>query len=356
MVPGFESILDQNQPIRLLSTLFHNGAVPHALLFTGIEGVGKINCAMVFAMLCNCLEKRYISGNQDRIDFSTLTDGYFINPCGSCRVCKKIESGNHPDIILIKPSGNFIRIEQIRDLGNIIALKPYEAKMRVVIISDARYMTPGAGNALLKSLEEPPERTIFILTANQLSDLMPTIVSRCQHIRFNPIPLKSITKMLVAKFSIDQENAEIIASLTGGSFSKALKLGRTHRVNWINYRKWLLDSVAMNYFTGESTETIARSYGLIFALADKLSKNKDLLFESLEMIETWLRDIAIYKYSPDKVINIDMIENVEYVSGKVSIKSLISKMKAIHKAQKNILANANPKITLDILILRLVGA
>ena len=353
---GFESILDQKQPVRILSTLFHNGAVPHALLFTGIDGVGKTNCAMVFAMLCNCLEKCHITDKQDRIDFATLTDGYFINPCGNCRACKKIESGNHPDIILIKPGGNFIRIEQIRDLGNIIALKPYEAKMRVVIISDARRMTPEAGNALLKSLEESPERTIFILTANQVSDLIPTIVSRCQHIRFNPIPLKSIAKMLAAKFSLDQKNAEIIASLAGGSFSKALKLGRTHKVNWINYRKWFLDSVAMNYFTGESSETIAKPYGLIFALADKLSKNKDLLFESLEMIETWLRDIAIYKYSPDKVVNIDMIENVKNVSKKVSVKSLISKIKAIHKAQKNILANANPKITLDILILKLVGA
>ena len=354
-MPGFESILDQKQPVRILSTLFHNGAVPHALLFTGIEGSGKTNCAMVFAMLCNCLKKCNITGNQDRIDFLTLTDGYFINPCGSCKACKKIESGNHPDIIRIKPNGNFIRIEQIRDLGNIIALKPYEAKMRVVIISDAQHMTPEAGNALLKSLEEPPERTIFILTANQVSDLVPTIVSRCQHIRFNPISLKSITSMLVAKFSMEQESAETIASLAGGSFSKALKLAGTHTINWINYRKWLLDSVAMNYFTGESAET-ARAYGLIFALADKLSKNKDLLFESLEMIETWLRDIAIYKYSPDKVINIDMIENVKYVSMKVSIKSLISKIKAIHKAQKNIRANANPKITLDILILRLVGA
>ncbi|MBL0732605.1 MAG: DNA polymerase III subunit delta' [Desulfosarcina sp.] len=354
-MPGFESILDQKQPAMILSTLFHNGTVPHALLFTGIEGAGKTNCAMVFAMLCNCLKKCNITGNQDRIDFSTLTDGYCINPCGSCKACKKIESGNHPDIILIKPNGNFIRIEQIRDLGNIIALKPYEAKIRVVIISDVQHMTPEASNALLKSLEEPPERTMFILTASQVSDLVPTIVSRCQHIRFNPVSLKSITSMLVAKFSMEQESAETIASLAGGSFSKALKLARTQTINWINYRKWLLDSIAMNHFTGESAET-ERAYGLIFALADKLSKNKDLLFESLEMIETWLRDVAIYKYSPDKVINIDMIENVKYVSMKVSIKSLISKIKAIHKARKNIRANANPKITLDILILRLVGA
>ncbi|MCD6273415.1 MAG: hypothetical protein J7K30_11385 [Deltaproteobacteria bacterium] len=355
-MPGFESISDQKQPIRILTSLFQKGAVPHALLFTGIEGVGKKNCAIAFAMLCNCLEKRYITGDQAGVDFSALSDGSFINPCCSCRSCRKIESANHPDIILIKPVGAFMRIEQIRNLGDIIAMKPYEAQMRMVIISDAQCMTPEAGNALLKSLEEPPERTIFILIANQISDLIPTIVSRCRHIRFNPIPLRSITEMLVAKFLLDPESSKVIASLANGSFSKALKMGANNRVNWINHRKWLLNDVARKCFTGEPSDAVAEPYGLIFALSNKLSGDKELLFESLEMIKTWLRDIAVYKYSPDKVVNADMIKSIRSASKKVSIKSINLKVNAIHKAQKNIQANANLRTTLDVLMLRLAGA
>ncbi len=353
---GFESISDQKQPIRILTSLFQNGAVPHALLFTGNEGVGKKTCAIAFAMLCNCLKKRHIPGDQAEVDFSASIGGSFINPCGSCRSCRKIESANHPDIILIKPVGAFLKVEQIRDLGDIIAMKPYEAKIRVVIISDAQRMTPGAGNALLKSLEEPPEGTIFILTANQISDLIPTIVSRCRHIRFNPISLKSITDMLVAKLLLDPESSKVIASLANGSFSKALKMGANNKVNWIKHRKWLLTAVARNCFAGESSGAVAEPYGLIFAIADKLSGNKDLLFESLEIIKTWFRDIAVYKYSPDKVINIDMIKSIKFASEKVSIKLISSKVKAIHKAQKNIRANANLRTTLDVLMLRLAGA
>ncbi|MBL0699952.1 MAG: DNA polymerase III subunit delta' [Desulfosarcina sp.] len=355
-MPGFESISDQNQPIRILTSLFQNGAVPHALLFTGIDGVGKRTCATAFAMLCNCLEKRYITEDQGLFDFSELTDDYLINPCGNCRSCRKIESANHPDIILIKPVGAFIRIEQIRNLCDIIVMKPYEAKMRVVIISDAQRMTQEAGNALLKSLEEPPERTIFILTANQISDLIPTIVSRCRHIRFKPIPLTSITEMLVAKLLLDPENSKVIASLANGSFAKALKIGANKKINRVNHRKWLLKVIATNCFTGEALYNVVEPYGLIFALSDKLSRNKELLFESLEIIKTWLRDIAVYKYSPDKVVNIDMIKNIKSVSEKVSIKSITSKVNAIHKAQKNIQANANLRTTIDVLMLRLAGA
>jgi len=189
-VSGFESIIGQDRPIRILTAFLHKGTIPHALLFTGIEGVGKERAAVALAMAFNCAENR--SGSDAagvdlrRSDHADANRPFTIKPCGICKSCRKIDSDNHPDIIRLKPSGPFIKIDQIRALCQTLAMKPYEAGMRVVIISEAQAMNPAAGNALLKMLEEPPARTILILVAAHPSDLLPTIVSRCQHIRFNP--------------------------------------------------------------------------------------------------------------------------------------------------------------------------
>ena len=187
-MPGFESIIGQDRPIRILTTFLQNGTVPHALLFTGIEGVGKQSAAVTFAMACNCTgdfseNKFEWRDNRTADDHSTADPRHITNPCGNCKPCRKIESKNHPDIIRIKPSGVFIKIDQIRALCQTLAMKPYEAGIRVVLISDAQAMNPAAGNALLKVLEEPPTGTILILVANHTADLLPTIVSRCRHIR-----------------------------------------------------------------------------------------------------------------------------------------------------------------------------
>ncbi|MBW2248732.1 MAG: hypothetical protein JRF62_16445, partial [Deltaproteobacteria bacterium] len=163
--------MGQEQPIRLLTTLLQNGTIPHALLFIGIEGVGKRTAAMALAMACNCkaIKPEHFSERMKiRSDGNIPSDQIkTISPCGRCNSCRKIESGNHPDIIVLNPSGPFIRIGQIRELCGTLAMKPYEARLRVVIISDAQTMNLSAGNALLKLLEEPPDRTILILTALQ---------------------------------------------------------------------------------------------------------------------------------------------------------------------------------------------
>ncbi|UCE54026.1 MAG: hypothetical protein JSV31_00865, partial [Desulfobacterales bacterium] len=164
-MPGFTSIVDQERPIRILTALLYHGTLPHALLFTGIEGVGKREVAIALALACNCLKKN--SGYTPEINKTRVIIGQRIHdpyssvgPCGSCKSCRKIESGNHPDIIQVKPRGPFIKIAQVRALCDTLAMKPYEASTRVVIIHDAQSMNPAASNALLKILEEPPERTI----------------------------------------------------------------------------------------------------------------------------------------------------------------------------------------------------
>ncbi len=345
-MPGFESLIGQEHPVRLLTNLLQNRTIPHALLFTGIEGVGKRTAALMFAMACNCTNNRsecYSEHNKTIY----CSNGKFsaASPCGRCRSCKKIQSGNHPDIIRIKPSGHSIKIAQIRALCHTLAMKPYEAGMRVVIISDAHAMNPEAGNALLKVLEEPPDRTILILTAAQTSDLLPTVVSRCQHIRFYPVSRKSLETYLIDKYEFDMDDANIIAVLANGSISKALfMIDPKNKTDWKNIRNWLINEV-------ESLSL--RSIGSILAFADRLSRNKDTLLDSLGMIKSWMRDLIVCKYCPDKIINNDLRDRIQCASQKTTATSLLEKIRAIETAIKDIRANSNLRLTMEVLVIRL---
>jgi len=224
-------------------------------------------------------------------------------------------------------------------------MKPYEARLRVVIISDAQAMNPAAGNALLKMLEEPPDRTVLILTAVHTSDLLPTIVSRCQHIRFSPIPHNHIEALLVEKQGTSHDDAKIIATMANGSISKALSMiSHMSKINWIKRRAWLLNSV-------ESLSIMSIPSRLAFA--ENLTKNKGALADSLEVMKSWFRDLVICKFDSEQIMNKDLREKIQRNSSKMGVASLLSKIDDIHLAQKNIQANTNLRLTLEVLIMRL---
>ena len=206
-------------------------------------------------------------------------------------------------------------------------------------------MNPSAGNALLKALEEPPARTVLILTAMQTSDLLPTIVSRCQHIRFNPIPDDHIKTLLIEKQGADSDHAEILTIMANGSYSKALFMMRQmKKTNWIRRRAWLLNEI-------ESLPIM--SVPSCLAFAETLSINKDILADSLEVMKSWFRDLIVCRYYPRKVMNKDVIEKIHKNSKKMTVSSLLSKIEDIHLAQRNIQLNSNLRLTLEVLMMRL---
>lgn len=346
-MPRFDSIVDQDRPVQILTTFLEKGTIPHALLFTGIEGVGKQTAAMVFAMACNCKGKdprRFEQDNRDSCDRHPHRSAH--EPCGKCGPCRKIESGNHPDIIHIKPSGDYIRIAQIRTLIEILALKPYEARRRVVIISRAQTMNPAAGNALLKMLEEPPDRTILILIAEQGADLLPTVASRCQHIRFNPISRESLAALLKERNGATEDEALLIAGMANGSLTRAQTM---HRTDWILWRNWLIEASGLD----QPATLSARPVTLLLAFAEKIAGNKESIFEALEVMKSWLRDLIVSYYRPETVINADVKEKIQQTSQKISIKSLLKMIGVIQKAQKDLDARANARLTLEVMMMRL---
>jgi DNA polymerase-3 subunit delta' len=293
------------------------------------------------ALLLSLLQWHAIAGGGEALSAA--------DSCGRCRSCRKIQSGNHPDIIRVEPSGPFIRIKQIRDICDTLSLKPYEARLRIIIISDAQAMNPQAANALLKVLEEPPAQTVLILTAVQTSDLLPTIVSRCQHIRFSPIHREKIETFLIEKHGVNAEDAAIFSAMASGSMTKALSMiKKNSQANWICLRDWLLNIIGLEKTGSLSLEPII----ILLSFAERLSKNKEIIQDSLEIIKTYLRDLIIYKYSPEKIINKDLIRKIQYASQKIAVKSLLLKIEAIQTAQKDIRANTNLRLTLEVMMLK----
>jgi DNA polymerase-3 subunit delta' len=350
-VKGFESISGQDKAVNILRSFIQKGKIPHALLFTGIEGIGKKMSAVAFAMACNCerisLDLAIINEKISAAGaLHEVGKGKPIAPCGACRPCKKILSGSHPDILIIEPAGPVIKIAQIRDILRILNLKPYEAKVRVVIVLKSNTMNASASNALLKVLEEPPDRSILILIAQNSSDLLPTIVSRCRHIRFNPLLKKDIAALLKLNCGIDNEKAEIISNMANGSYARALEMSKS---NWIAHRKWLIRASGL-----DKPEMLAKMpKNLLLAFSEKLAKNKETVLNSLDIIKMWTRDLLVWKYSPEKIINKDLAENIKQASQNIHTEFLLKKVEAIEQAQRDIKENMNLRLCLDILAMNL---
>ncbi len=316
------------------------------MLFTGIPGVGKKATALALAMACNCMEKKSGETPESRKNRRQAGDrsgnrNSSVEPCGTCRSCRKIQAGNHPDIIQIKPVGPLINIAQVRDLRGTLAMKPYEASMRIAILHDAQSMNPSAGNALLKILEEPPERTVLVLIATQTQDLLPTIVSRCQQIRFNPIARAYLEKLLIEEHGIETGVARAMATMAGGSLTRAVAM---FAENWVVRRNWIL---------GELKELSSRPSGHILALAERISAEKGKIPEILEIIKSWLRDLVMAKTYPDKILNQDIRQDIQLASQGIETNSLLSKIELVQTTQNNLQANLNVRLLLEVMLMKL---
>ncbi len=281
-------------------------------------------------MACNCQGEDYIRKKR-------------ASACGQCRSCRKILSKSHPDVHWIFPSGSYIKVDQIRELCRRLSLKPYEAKTRLAIIAEAHTLNPEAGNTLLKVLEDPPEKTLFILTARQASDLLPTILSRCRHIRFNPISRENIKNYLAAHHEINAKDADIVAAMAGGSLSCATAMIEK---NWIEDRHWIIKTL---------TELHNQSINYQLAFAEFLSKDKGRMETAFDIMKSWYRDLAVYAYVPDQLINKDLSDEIAAGSKQISMSRLLDISRMIEETARNIQTNANARLAMDNLVIAISG-
>ncbi len=200
-------LIGQDGAVGLLEAALGQGRLPHALLLAGPEGTGKATAAHQVAARLLCRQ------------------GPDTEPCGKCPPCRHRQAGTAPDLLEVTvAAGEEIRIDVIRDLAREVHLTPQESGCRAVILEPAEAMNPYAANALLKVLEEPPGEAVFLLISHRPDRLLPTIRSRCQPVRFRPVPAAAVERWLEEVHARSGEAARLAARLAGGSPGRALAL------------------------------------------------------------------------------------------------------------------------------------
>lgn len=332
----FRDIVNQDHPVMLLRGAVRGGRVGHAYLLVGPAGVGRRSVALAFAQYLNC----------------ERPDG---DACGECSACRRIAAGNHPDVRILDVArgryleapareykGRDIPIDQIRALRQDAAFPPYEGKWKVFIIADAERMNPHAANSLLKTLEEPPPRVVFVLIAESSVALLPTIVSRCQHVRCTYLRAEQIERALVERWQIDPNRARVLAALADGRLGRALEWAASEAR--MEARERLLDLLPVL----EEGDALAR-----LDAAEALARQADLLPELLDLAVLWYRDLLLWKQlrEPSLLTNRDRQAQIEALATRYSDAQLGARIEAFEGAKDGLKRNVNPRLLLEKLFL-----
>ncbi len=313
-----------------LDHILKSGRIPNALLFWGKKGGGKTAAAVRFVKACNCKKKDH-------------------SPCNLCISCKKIDTGMHPDVIRISvpEEKKSITIAQIRKMGLAVTTRPHEARWRMILIQDAELMNHQAQNALLKVLEEPPDQTFFILTATRTAPFLPTILSRCRQIRFTPPACDQVISLLISRYGVSRDAAAIAVRTADAGLDKAVMyLGmdreKERQTNWPHRRIWIIQ---------ELVALLSRKHGQAvwqgLYLSQRLCLEPDLIADSMAIIRTVLRDLCIFPYGPEKIVNLDFFDPVKDISQMHCYKKCLQWMDDLYETEKRLASNSSPRLTLD---------
>ncbi len=333
----FDQLQYQAQAFHELTNIIQTQKIPNSLLFYGNNNSKREAAAFFFAKGCNCLKEGKL-------------------PCNKCRSCRKIDENTHPDILIIdlEKDKKTISISQIRKLGSNLASRPNEARFRMVLILNAEKMNPQAQNSLLKMLEKPPENTFFILIAQKTAALLPTINSRCSKIRFQPLPCRQIEQTLIDEFRIDRQMAYIASRTSDFDLEKAkmyLDLdadNSTRDACWIQKRKYLLESLA-NIILTDTSSSISKS----LMLSQKICLDTDMFDSTIEIMKTFFRDLTIFRYRDEKIINLDFYNTLKNINSKIKSNFYIKWLENLFETQKRIAANSSPRLVLDRFFLKI---
>ena len=200
-----QTIGHQNQIAQLKQTA-ETERLPHAYIFSGLQGIGKKRVALGLAQFLACSSEK--------------------KPCEQCEACLKISKSLHPDLFFISPAGKTIKVDTLRDLKQKVYLHPLETTTRIILIEEAEKMTEAGANALLKILEEPPANNIFILITDRPNQLLPTILSRCHLLSFAPLTTQQIEQILMRE-GMENREASTRSLLSQGSLQTAREISPT---------------------------------------------------------------------------------------------------------------------------------
>ena len=346
-------LLGQDRALDAIRAGLESGRIPNGWLFAGPRGVGKMTAALATAAAANCGPAG--DGGDGGGLFgpapSEAPKGPKSDADGTCASCRKIAAGNHPDVRVVRvpEDKKVIPIESIRDVLQEFAYRPYEGKRRFVIVDGADLLTPPASNALLKTLEEPPPHSSWILVSDGTSKLLPTIISRCRVVRFGALDLDIAANLLSRETQMDKAEAKSLAGLLGGSVGRAMGEEAEHFSR--DVRRQVLD---------ETLDAIGASgTAKLLDVADawdKRAKAEDLPVETvLEHLSAWLRDIAVWQSTKDakRLLDPANLDRVERVAKKARPAGVSRAFDAVRLCVRDLQGNVNDKLSLEAMLLTL---
>ena len=332
-------VIGQTRAVSLLQRSLETDSLAHAYLFIGPAHIGKMTLAINLAQALNCEAAE--------------------PPCGQCASCEKIASAKHADVQIIGLSHNVdsaedrpraeISIDQIRQIQHSASLPPFEGKCKVFIIEEAEFLSIEAANCLLKTLEEPTGKVVFILLTTNERLLPATVVSRCQLVELFPMPAGEIETVLNRNWGVETEKAKLLARLSHGCLGWAVSAALDDSL--LNQRAEGQDRL-LDIVDADCEERFA----YVAQLAAQFSQNRGLVYERLNLWLDWWRDLLLVKVgSIDNITNIDRLDSLSDMAKGCSLAQIRTFIRGILAAGEQLRQNANPRLVLEVLMLDIPG-
>ncbi len=324
---GFHDIVGQEQIKEHLRNALETHKVSHAYIINGEKSSGKEFIARIFAMALQCEREG-------------------VEPCNECHSCKQALSDNQPDIIRVtheKPGT--ISVDDIRaQVNNDVAIKPYSSRYKVYIINEAEKMTPQAQNAILKTLEEPPEYAVILLLVSNLNTLLPTILSRCVVLNMKPVRDELVKNYLMEQLQAPDYKADVCVAFARGNLGKAKALASSEEFENIKNEALGLLKYIQDMEIPE-----------IIAAIKKMGEFKLETSDYLDILAIWYRDVLLFKATADAghLVFREEIQAIRKVAGRSSYEGIENVIQALDKAKKRLDANVNFDLVMELLFLEM---
>ena len=331
---GKWGVIGHEKAVEIFDRGIKQNKLSHAYLLVGPSSVGKAKLALGLAQALNC------AGDAP--------------PCGECDQCVRIQKGMHPDVQTVRVADErgqdgkawtVVPIERVREVLREANLKPFEGRSRVYIFDGVEMVSEEGANALLKTLEEPPEQVVFLLLSSQESRLMPTILSRCQRVELRPVAWPILAEALQERFSLEHEEAIELARLSGGRPGVAIEMVSTPDLREaLNER---LETIERLVATG-----LEERFDYSNTLAGRFSRERESVRSELDLWLEWWRDVLLTSQDmQESAVHLSRMEAITATAKAVTLAQSVAAVAAIAKAWNNLERNVNPRLALENLML-----
>lgn len=331
---GYENVVGQVQIKDFIKKSVCRNKIAHAYIFNGEAGSGRNKLARLFAATLQCTLE------YDEWDIKT-----FNRPCGECRSCQQMKGGNQPDVITVTHEKSTVSVDDIRNqINNTADIKPYVGPYKIYIVPEADKMTEQAQNALLKTIEEPPEYVVIMLIVENINTLLPTILSRCVQLNMKPLSETEIVEYLMSNYKIPDYLAQTSALFSQGNIGKAIRYATDE--DFITIKDIVIKSLKVL-----ENKRVDEMLDIVRQIKDE-NYNID---DYLDIVLLWFRDILLYKAVKDPSLLMFKEESrgIDRQARVRSYENIERCLKAVDKAKQRLNANVNFDVTMELLLITL---